>query len=274
MTAPTRPPTVSVVMPAYNSREFIGTAIASVVSQSFTDWELLVVDDGSSDGTPEVVAAAARNDSRIRLIALAVNSGNRPAIPRNCALRAATGRFIAFLDSDDSWRPAKLARQVALMDAHPGLVLSYVLFDVIGMDGRVTGPYPVASRRPRGRAFSSLYMYSTVSNSAMMLPRALLDRVGMLDESPLIVEDLDFWLRIATLGPIDFVDDSLVSYRQRKASHSSGFLGPWQRMYAVFRRHRHTAGIRLFITASAYQAMALAKRSVINALSLWRSGGR
>src|SRR4051812_3791607 len=100
-------------MPSHNSARFIGDSIRSVQAQDFHDWELLVSDDGSTDDTCAVVESFRKQDQRIRLLASPVNQG--PAASRNAALRAARGRYIAFLDSDDLWEPDKLTRQLAFM---------------------------------------------------------------------------------------------------------------------------------------------------------------
>lgn len=255
------PAAVTVIMPAYNMADYIAESIRSVQAQTFPDWELVVVDDGSTDRTLAIVEDIARRDPRVRPMGLASNSGNRPAVPRNHGLGAARGRYIAFLDSDDSWHPEKLGRQVAILDADPDTQLVYVLFSVRLADGTLRGPYPAARRRPRGHAFGQLYVHPVVSNSAVMLRRAVLDRVGPLDENPRLVEDQDLWLRIARVGPIDYVDgEPLLTYRQRATSHSSGNLRPWLRMMAVLRKHAGDAGIRLFLFAVLRQSLPFLPR--------------
>ena len=111
-------PLVSVVMPAFNAAELIGPTLESVISQSFGDWELLVVDDCSKDSTREVVQAWADKDSRIKLITLPSNFGG-PAGPRNEGVRLARGQYVAFLDSDDIWHPEKLKTQVGFHQENP-----------------------------------------------------------------------------------------------------------------------------------------------------------
>ena len=107
-------PLVTVVVPAFNAERLIGVTIESVVAQSFTDWEMLVVDDCSSDRTSEVVDKWSRKDERIRLISLPRNFGG-PAGPRNEGVRQARGRYVAFLDSDDIWHPEKLHLQIQVL---------------------------------------------------------------------------------------------------------------------------------------------------------------
>src|SRR6267143_4103615 len=106
-------PKVSVVMPTYNGHLYIGEAIDSVRAQTYPNWELLVIDDHSTDGTPALVQAQQKRDSRIFL--LENNRSYGPAGSRNTGIERATGRFIAFLDSDDAWHPQKFSRQIPFM---------------------------------------------------------------------------------------------------------------------------------------------------------------
>lgn len=116
---------VSIIMPAHNSAETIEMAVLSVISQSYTDWELLVVDDCSTDGTVSVVSGYAAKDSRIKLLHTDKSMG-RPFYPRNLGIQNATGRYIAFLDSDDLWLSTKLERQIPLFNEdNVGIVFSF-----------------------------------------------------------------------------------------------------------------------------------------------------
>ncbi|MDQ9094142.1 glycosyltransferase family 2 protein [Pseudoalteromonas haloplanktis] len=106
-------PLVSIIMPAYNSQKYISYSIESVLKQNYTNWELLITDDMSSDGTKEVVKSYALRDSRIKLFSTNKNSG--AGVARNCSIENAQGRYIAFLDADDQWLPTKLYEQVNFM---------------------------------------------------------------------------------------------------------------------------------------------------------------
>ena len=107
---------VSVITPAWNAAAYIGETIASVRAQTFQDWEWLIVDDGSDDATPAMIAAEAARDSRIRLLRQS-NAG--PSAARNRAMQDARGAWFTFLDSDDVWQPGFLAAQLRVFDAHP-----------------------------------------------------------------------------------------------------------------------------------------------------------
>jgi glycosyltransferase involved in cell wall biosynthesis len=127
---------VSVVTPAYNCEELIGATIESVMAQTYEDWELLITDDCSTDGTREVVERYARMDSRIKLLRLEANGG--AGVARNNSIRAAQGRFIAFCDSDDRWAPQKLERQLQFM-VEGGYALTYTSYMVSDEQQRVCG---------------------------------------------------------------------------------------------------------------------------------------
>lgn len=134
-------PLVSVITPAWNASATLARTIASVQAQSLADWEMLIVDDGSADGTRRLAERHAAGDGRIRVAGLAANAG--AAAARNLGIGAARGRFIAFLDADDRWRPEKLARQLAAMEAAacPFAFSAYARFDAAGRPlGTVAAP--------------------------------------------------------------------------------------------------------------------------------------
>ncbi len=119
---------VSILTPSFNSAPFIAAAIASVQAQTHTDWELIIIDDASSDETVAIVKALAQNDSRIQCIALPKNQGT--GVARNTGLQVAKGRYIAFLDADDLWKPNKLATQIEFMKKQQ-LAFTYSFYDCI-----------------------------------------------------------------------------------------------------------------------------------------------
>lgn len=127
---------VSIITPAFNSARFVRQTIESVQAQTYPSWEMIIVDDGSQDNTCEMVEEKADRDNRIRLIQLGENIG--PAKSRNIAIDAASGRYIAFLDSDDQWLPDKLRKQIDFMQKHNS-VLSYTAYNKIDVGGRRIG---------------------------------------------------------------------------------------------------------------------------------------
>lgn len=237
-------PKVTVVVPAYNAAEHLRESLDSVLAQTFTDWELLVADDCSTDSTPGIARAYAAADPRVRVFTQPVNSGGRPAVPKNRALAEARGELVAFLDADDMWEPAKLQRQVALMESRSDLVLCYVLFIRFGPGENPAKVLPEPGSRFRGNVFRDLYSRPVIPNSGVMLRRCAMETLGPLSDDPRLTEDGDYLLRAARLGPVDYVDGPpLLRYRAGHASHSGAVVTAWRRMLAVSRAHSPHAGL-------------------------------
>lgn len=208
-------PTVSVVIPTHNRRDLIQETIQSVLDQTFEDFEILVVDNGSTDDTRQVVCGIC--DSRIHYIYQG-NTG-RPAGPRNTGIRNARGKYIAFLDSDDLWLPHKLALQVEVLDRQQDIGLVFGQLQGFG-DGIVEGnPWPRISEAKFGKIFKSLFLsWNFIPCLTVVTRREVLERIGGFDEEPALkaVEDFDLWLRIARVCNIQFVPEVLSKYRFHK----------------------------------------------------------
>ncbi|HZO81830.1 MAG TPA: glycosyltransferase family A protein [Candidatus Binataceae bacterium] len=205
-------PEISVIVPTYNRRAMVREAIASVLAQRGASFELIVVDDGSTDGTWEDLARRAGcGDSTLR----AIRTANRgPAAARNCGLALARGRLIAFLDSDDLWAPDKLARQSAFMRANPHLAISQTA-ELWLRNGQRVNPGRRHLKRP-GYFFADALRTCLISPSAVIVKRALLDEAGGFDEAMAACEDYDLWLRILARHPVGLLDEPLVT---RRAGH-------------------------------------------------------
>lgn len=209
-------PTVSVIIPTFNRWPLVGAAIESVLAQSYGGFELIVVDDGSTDDTAEQLA---QFGSRL-LILKQPNRGVSAA--RNFAVRHARGSYLAFLDSDDLWLPNKLAIQVAFIEQHPSVQICQIEETWIRNGVRVN---PKAKhRKPSGDIFIASLELCLVSPSAVMLTRELFERVGGFDESLPVCEDYDLWLRIAVDHSIALIDDALVIKRGGHADQLSRSL--------------------------------------------------
>jgi glycosyltransferase involved in cell wall biosynthesis len=183
---------VSVIVPTWQRATLVGETLRSALAQTHRDVEVLVEDDGSTDGTDAVVAAIAAGDPRVRY-AWSPNAG-RPAPARNRAIRRARGEILAFLDSDDLWEPHKLERQLEALRREPALL--GVSSDARTVPDRGAPLLGLAGDlRP---SFEDLVRANVISNSGAVIRRAVLDEVGLLDESPELraVEDYDLWLRI------------------------------------------------------------------------------
>lgn len=214
---------VSVIIPAYNAELFIQATLSSVLSQTYTNIEVLVVDDGSTDHTAEIVQTFADRDRRVCLLR---SSNNGVAAARNLAIENSVGEYIAPLDADDIWYSQKLARQMeyfAAAGSEVGLVYGWSV--VIDDNGQLTGAYIAAD--VEGDAFLSLVYSNFIGNaSAPLVRRSCLDHVGGYDSRYVECdaqggEDHDLYLRIAEHYRFGVVREFLVGYRHIKGSMSS-----------------------------------------------------
>lgn len=194
---------ISVIIPTFNRADKVVRAISSVLDQTFTDFETIVVDDGSTDGTKDAVA---RFDGRITYIKHPLNLGVSAA--RNTGIRKSTGEFIAFLDSDDWWLPEKLQVQMGFFDSHPRAV-ALQTEEIWIRNGRRVNP-KIKHLKPSGDIFEPSIKLCLVSPSAVMIKRCLLEEVGLFDENLPACEDYDLWLRISCRYPVYLVQEQLV----------------------------------------------------------------
>lgn len=209
-------PCVSVVIPAYNAAWCVGRAIDSVLAQSFRDFELIVVDDGSTDGTATLLAAYG---AALRVVTQA-NGGMSSA--RNAGIRAATGRYIAFLDADDRWLPDKLARQVALLEARPELAFCAAVASFEDPEGRCVGEWRGASGATAGISEVFAHHGAVAGGASAVLARqALVMELGGFDETLAGAEDTDLWIRLAGRGGFACLAEPLVVVLRRPGSVSS-----------------------------------------------------
>lgn len=227
-------PKVSVIIGSYNCEKFIEETIRSVIAQTFKDWELIVVDDCSTDGTREKVNTI--NDTRVRMIKLDENSG-RPAVPRNAGIRNSRGDYIAFLDHDDIWFPEKLEKQVGFMEKNTDVFLIYSKCLVL-KDGKVIS---VAPRNPKsGRIFNELYLaYNMMPCSTVMMRSSKSGKEYLFNEdrSLMAAEDYDLWLSIAYTEKVSFIDEPLAVYRLHSKNASYGFLPFFKRVMVVMKKY-------------------------------------
>jgi glycosyltransferase involved in cell wall biosynthesis len=204
---------VSVVIPSYNSARYLPQAIDSVLAQGFRDLEVLVVDDGSTDDTGDVMK---RYGPPVRYIQQS-NSG--VAVARNRGIEESQGRYVAFLDADDTWLEHKLEKQLAALEAYPDCGLCYSAFTAVGAD--LTPLYVGRSNR-RGAAFEDLLMRGNVVGSicSVLCERKLLADTGGFDASLSQCADWDMWVRLAAHTDFIYLDSELVTYRQHDTNMS------------------------------------------------------
>ncbi len=212
-----RMPAVSVVIPAYNQGAFIGEAIRSVLEQTFRDFDVHVIDDGSTDDTKEVVESF--DDERLRYFRQE-NSG-LPAVARNVGIARSTGEFIAFLDADDLWLPDKLERQAEAMKANPNCGIVACNFQCLG-DHPLGGKVMLRGNVPTGRVFEKLLHANFICTAMAMVRRSALQKAGVFDPSLRIGEDYDLWLRITHDFEFEHVEKVCGFYRINKQSITEG----------------------------------------------------
>ncbi len=204
-------PKVSVIIPAFNTERYLAEAIRSVLDQSYGDYEIIVVDDGSSDGTLDVARSF---EPRIKAL---TKSNGGPASARNLAIRNSQGDYIAFLDSDDLWAPDKLEEQVAYLDKNPAAGLVYgeaLMFTGDGAD-RIIGEKIGYTFNP---SFRSLLFGDYIPNSTVVFRRACVDKVGLLNETLIEGEDYEYWMRVAKHFAMAGIPRHLAYYRIREGN--------------------------------------------------------
>jgi len=208
-------PEVSVVIPAYNAERTLGETLASAIAQTFDDFELIVVDDGSTDATADVARAA--GDERIRVLTTA-NRGVARA--RTHGIQEADGQLVAFLDADDIWMPTKLERQVALLSTRPEVGMCFTAAIRVDADARPIAPMQV---REYGDYCAALLLHSMVAGciSSGVVRRTLALEAGGFDPAFSQSADWDFWLRLSRLTDFAPVPDPLVRYRTYAGNMSS-----------------------------------------------------
>ena len=198
-------PLVSVIIPTYNRAGLVRQALASVKTQTFRDFEIVVVDDGGTDGTYEALAA----EAGLRLLRLPRRQG--VAAARNTGAAAARGEWLAFLDSDDLWLPDKLARQISWLEGMPDSLICQTDETWVRRGVRVNKP--AAHRKVAGQIFLPSLARCMISPSAVMLHRRLLQDHGAFDAALPAAEDYDLWLRLTWRYEVGLVDEPLVIKR-------------------------------------------------------------
>jgi len=237
-------PTVSVVMPTFNRLEHLRAALASVRAQTFDDWELIVVDDGSVEATRELLRSL--SDSRTTVL-LGRHTGI-PAAARNRGLALARGRYIAFLDSDDRWAPDKLTRQLELMRSTPARRWSYTAVRRIDAAGRVLNPSRVAFVPYSGAILKQvLAIDAQIALPTVIAEAAFVRDLDGFDEQLRMIEDYDLWARMAMRSEVSVDPAPLTDVR----NHAEQFtldrgarLAGWAAFYAKMETRVASAELR------------------------------
>jgi glycosyltransferase involved in cell wall biosynthesis len=211
---------VAVIVPAYNSAKYLRAAIESVVAQTFSDWQIVLVNDGSTDDTTEVLRPFRELLGKKFIYIYQENKGLPAA--RNTAIRGSSSELLALLDADDIWLPCRLDETVKMMDARPAAGLSYGLITAIDPEGNIGGTWEGNRRNAEGKIARQIYMRSVeLPCPTISFRRECLEQVGPFDESLRATEDRDMWLRIALRYEVAFIPKVLAYYRVSPTSMSA-----------------------------------------------------
>lgn len=237
---------ITVITPCYNSEEFISDTIQSILNQSFSNWELIVVDDCSTDNSVSIIQSYVDQDRRIELIQLIENSG--AAVARNKAIEAAQGRYIAFLDSDDLWMPDKLEKQIIFMQERD-VAFTYSAYEKIDIGRKVFGTVGV----PDKVSYKDLLKVCSIGCLTAVYDTEILGKIYM----PLIRkrQDLGLWLKILKKTSFAYATPGILSqYRIRNDSISAN-----KRVAAQYtwRLYREVEGLNFFIASYYFSCYAI-----------------
>ncbi len=245
-------PLVSIITPCYNSADFITATLDSIVNQTYKHWELIIVDDKSSDNTIEIIEDFAQPHSNIKLIRLAKNGGVANA--RNVALDHVTGKYVAFLDSDDVWKPEKLSRQVDFMEEH-NLPMTFCAYHRIDEAGEIISrKIPV----PTSVNYNQLLSHNVIIFSTSL---TLKSAIGDLKFKKAGHEDWIFWLDLfKKCGKGYGINEPLALYRIRSNSVSSNKLKVIGYTWKILREHEKIGLFKSMYLFSKYAVATVWKR--------------
>lgn len=218
---------VSVITPVYNAEEFLEDTVESVLSQTYKNFEYILIDDYSTDNSAKLIKKYAEKDSRIKYIKLKENAG--AAVARNTGLENANGRYIAFIDSDDVWYPEKLETQLNFMNKH-NVAFTYTKYERISEEGELLG----APSFPKKLNYSGLLKNTAIACSTVVIDRQVIGDFRM----PLVRkgQDTATWLKILKNHDYAYlVDEVLNRYRAREGSLSSNRTGALKRTWNTYR---------------------------------------
>ncbi|MFL5236009.1 MAG: glycosyltransferase family 2 protein [Rhizomicrobium sp.] len=245
-------PLVSIITPSWNVAPLIGETIASVQAQTFANWELLIADDCSTDQTAAVIEQHATRDPRIKLIRQPRNGG--PALARQAAIAQANGRFLAFLDSDDLWLPAKLERQIAFAQKNRA-ALSFTAFRRIDESGSIIGRLIGV---PDTLTYEQLLKNTSIATLTALVDRDVAGDVAMKNEP---YDDFCLWLSILKPGHLAHgLNEDLARYRVRGSSVSSRRLRSAGWVWHIYRNVERLSPVKSAWCFAHWSARAWLKR--------------
>jgi len=241
-------PIVSVIIPVYNGERYLAETLESVIAQTEVNWELIAVNDGSTDTSLEILEGYAKKiPERIKVITVE-NGGVSEA--RNTAVAAACGTYIAFVDQDDLWAPQKLQLQIKMFSRNKNLGISFTNETLVDEDGNTNHENVLKfGRDNRGNVFEHLIFDNFIPISSVMLKKELFVKIGGFDPCFSLAEDYDFLLKVTREAPVDYIDEPLLLYRVHGASgtytkidqitaEAFSIIDHWKRKNPrIFRKH-------------------------------------
>ena len=245
-----RSPFVSVIIPTYNRLVSVQSAVDSVLHQTFSDFEVIVVDDGSTDGTNSVLRK--NFGGRIRLV---ITDHRGVSAARNKGIASSAGKFLALLDSDDIWHPQKLEKQVRYHQENQNIQISQTQ-EIWIRNGKRVNPM-CKHRKPYGDIYFDSLRMCAISPSSVFLTKALFDRFGGFDEELPVCEDYDLWLRIGSKVKVGIINKLLLT-------KYGGHTDQLSRQYPVMDRFRIYSLMKLVLTFDLNQEQRCKARDVCN----------
>jgi glycosyltransferase involved in cell wall biosynthesis len=256
-------PTVSIVIPTYNAEAFLEETIRSVLVQTITNWELLIIDDGSTDKTAEIARQYSDKDKRIQLIQQA-NQG--VSVARNVGVQLAEATYIAFLDADDRWLPTKLAVHLEHFQSNPDLGVSYGKVAFITLNGEATGTI-ASSRLTDLRPEDFLCENPTITTSNVVVHRAVFQQISGFDPMMHHAQDLDWLFRVISSQnwKVEGINQVLIEYRitgQGLSSSLDGVEADWKALIHKARQTNPELVNRYYSIAQAVHLRYLARQAL------------
>ena len=249
-------PVVSIIIPTFNRCKYLGVALDSILAQTFTEWECLVVDDGSTDAPANVMKDYCSKDDRIKYYKRADTHLKGPNGCRNYGLLKSKGSYVGFCDDDDFWLDDKLEKQLAIFKEHPDVGLVTGNIEYVNSDGKRTGRV-IKQTGNHGDAFESLLFKNGLSMITPVLKREVFDKVGLFNTDFVIFEDWEYWRRVAYYYPFYALPDVLACVRKHDSNTSLIVTEAPFEQYARYRaltrallkwgKHRFTKADRILI---------------------------
>jgi glycosyltransferase involved in cell wall biosynthesis len=253
MSAKNKPPLISVIIPAYNAEKYIDASIQSILKQSHQHFEIIIIDDGSTDNTWKIIQQYGEHDDRIRTYRNDANVGIGGT--RNKGIALAKGRYIAWQDADDISLPSRLQQQVSYLEAHKEIGVVGGWLEFFGAHTKLTvRKYEEADAQLR----RTIFRYSPIAQPAAMVRKECYDAVGIYNPSYTVSEDLDVWFRIGSMYAFGNVQEVVLRYRQDANSLTRARLKKMEKMTLKLRlTYRHLPGYHPTLGDYAYNIAQL-----------------